>query len=174
MTQDVVPEGQGLASTARATAPRPIIPLHVHRRFRVELLLDGCISPTLEWVDDPCPLSLSDAVEAGASSTSSELFCTRPKLSVKTWAMSNRYRARIYPLVTGIWSWLQSRFNVLTCCTAAQTKSVPSVALSSPYITAFECFLGCLGQLIPSHRRRLDTNLALWGTEHQAKCPLTR
>ena len=41
----------------------------------------------------------------------------------------------------------QSQF--MTCGTAAQTRSVPNIALSSPYTTAIECFLGCLGQPIP-------------------------
>ena len=35
------------------------------------------------------------------------------------------------------------------CCTAAQTRPVPNVALSSPHESAIECFLDCLGQPCP-------------------------
>ena len=63
----------------------------------------------------------------------------------------------------------KSQYIVLTCCTAAQTRSVLNVALSSPYTTAIECFLGCL---CPSHRRRLDISIAPRGLERQHKMPL--
>ena len=43
---------------------------------------------------------------------------------------------------------------LMTCCTAAQTRSVPNVALSSLLDAAIERFLGCLGKLTPSRRRR--------------------
>ena len=61
---------------------------------------------------------------------------------------------------TTICSWqIHHRISVhiiSTCCTAAQTRSVPHVALSSPYTAANECCLGCPGQPTPSHRRQLD------------------
>ena len=62
-----------------------------------------------------------------------------------------------------------SMFNVriMFCLatTAAQTRPVPNVALSSPHEAAIECFLDCLGQLFPLPRRRLVINLAHWGIE---------
>ena len=42
-----------------------------------------------------------------------------------------------------------SQFIVLSCCTAAQTRPVPNVALRSPRKVAIECFMGRLGQLFP-------------------------
>ena len=63
---------------------------------------------------------------------------------------SNGSGARIYPRVTGIWSWPQlSQCTALPCCTAAHTRPVPNVALRSPHAVSTECFLGCVGQLIP-------------------------
>ena len=49
--------------------------------------------------------------------------------------------------------------------TAAQTRPVPNVALSSLHNVVIKCFLGCLGQLIPLPCRWLVTN-------HAAHCSL--
>ena len=53
---------------------------------------------------------------------------------------------------------------VLLAATAAQTRPVPNVALSSLHGAAIECFLGCLGQLFPLPRHRVVTDHAThWG-----------
>ena len=42
-----------------------------------------------------------------------------------------------------------SQYIVLPCCTAAQTKLVPNVALRSPHKTAIKCSMGRLGSSPP-------------------------
>ena len=64
-------------------------------------------------------------------------------------AMSNGYRARIYPRDTGIWSSPSFSVHCIVSCTAAQARSAPNVALRSPRRAAIQCFMGRLGQLIP-------------------------
>ena len=61
-------------------------------------------------------------------------------------AISNGYKARIYPRDTGMRSSTQLSVHCLTCCTAAHLKRGPNVALSSPRSAAIECFLARLGK----------------------------
>ena len=44
-----------------------------------------------------------------------------------------------------------------------ETKPMPNDALSSPHEVAIQCYLSCLGQLSPTHWRRLVMNHAPWG-----------
>ena len=53
-----------------------------------------------------------------------------------------------------------SQCIVLPCCTAAQTRLVPNVALSSPNKVAIKCFLDCWVSSSPSEQRRLVIYLA--------------
>ena len=53
-----------------------------------------------------------------------------------------------------------SQFIVLPCCTAAQTRAVPNVALRSSRKAAIECFMGRLGQLYPLPQVPVSHNLA--------------
>ena len=77
---------------------------------------------------------------------------------------SNGYRARIYPRATAIWPLPQPcPCIVLPVCSATQTRVVPNVALSSPPEVAIECFLGCMGQLSPTHWRQSIMNHAHCG-----------
>ena len=85
-----------------------------------------------------------------------------PALKGKVWgAISNAYRAHIYPRVTGIWSSPQTSVHCLTCCTAAYLRRGPNVALSSPQPAAIECVLACLGQLFPLPRCRLCVSMQI-------------
>ena len=78
--------------------------------------------------------------------------------------MKQRIHSSHVTLVTGIWSSPQLFLCiVLPCCTAGQTRPMPNVALSSPHEVAIESFPGCVGQLCPTHWRRLVMNHAHWG-----------
>ena len=69
------------------------------------------------------------------------------------------------PRVTGVCSSPQlSQYIVLPCCTAAHTRPVPNVALSSPHEAAIECFLGCLDQRFPLPTAPVGRS-ALWEVE---------